>query len=280
MKKRFKHLRERKGFSLIEVLVVLVIIATISVIAFGSAGSGRDTASETATQSDLRTYQGAIQQMLIQHPEIMRFNPTKPSDAVGVIIGYLNEQLEDQWKFEKLSDATASGGVAGTAVKRDAWGNPYGLYIYLDDKTTSYTDADGDALKETDSCVYIVVASAGKNGVGGPVGKDGNNYDAETQKLISAAAMVNNTDGIDDLGVIVRILNGDVFTANFGIDKATLGTLKGVQWIFGVPSTTGGINYDFVSGSVKTASTAGSLDKYYDAQAIKSDNRTLVGSWN
>ena len=270
---------------MVELLGVMVVIAILAAIAIGGIGAARDNANETSAQSDIKTYTTAIQQVVMIHPEVMKFTAladgsTKPANAIETLVGYINDQMEEQWKFEVLPGATLSGGVATSTIKRDAWGNPYGLYIYMDEKTPTYIGKDGVAFKEADSCVYMAIVSAGKNATGGPVGHDGNNFEADTRKIASPAAMVNNTDGADDIGVIIRVLNGDIYTATFGLDKTTLGSLKGIQWIFGVPSSTGGICFDYTTESNKTPTTGGSIDKYYDSLQIKTNGGKLFGTWS
>ena len=279
-KLRKKFAAMRRGSTLVELLGVMAVIAIISVIAVGGITAARDSANETSVQSDIRTFQTSIQQVLVQHPEIMKFTATNPTNAADLFVSYLNDQVEEQWAFERLTGNADSGGIAGTSIKRDAWGNPYGLYIYFDTNATTYTTREGTPLKDTDSCVNIAVVSAGKNSTGGPTGINGSNINQENRKLVSASEMVNNTDGVDDLGVIVRVLNGDVYTATFGLDKTTLGSLEDMQWIYGKPSATGGICYDFVAGTPKTATTAGSVDKYYDNLQVDSANQTLFGTWS
>lgn len=275
-----KKLKRRVGTTMVELLGVMVVIAILAAIAIGGISAARDNANETSAQSDLRTYTTAVQQVAMLHPEIMKFTAQKPANAVDVLVGYINEQVEEKWKFETLAGATDSGGVATSSIKRDSWGNPYGLYVYFDDKAPTYTDKDGVKLKNSDSCIYIAIVSAGKNATGGPVGSNGDNFDSETRKISSAAAMVNNTDGVDDIGVIIRVLNGDTYAATFGLDKTTLGKLN-VPWIYGVPSATGGICYDFKNGVSKTASAGGSLDQYYDAQALQgAASATVYGAWS
>lgn len=287
LKKRVgrKTMKRRKGTTMVELLGVMVVIAILAAIAIGGIGAARDNANETSAQSDIKTYTTAIQQVVMLHPEVMKFTAmpdgsTKPANAIETLVGYINDQMEEQWKFEVLPNATLSGGVATSTIKRDAWGNPYGLYIYMDDKATTYMDKAGATLKESDSCIYMAIVSAGKNATGGPVGHDGNNFDAETRKIATASAMVNNTDGADDLGVIIRVLNGDIYTATFGLDKTTLGSLKKIQWIFGVPSSTGGICFDYTSETSKTPTTGGSIDLYYDSLQVKGANSQLFGTWS
>lgn len=278
MKINFK--KRRKGTNLIELLGVMAVIAIISVIAVGGITAARDSANETSVQSDIKVYQTAIQQVLMQHPEVMKFTAQKPRNAVEVLVGYINDQLESQWKFSVLPGATDSGLVAGTSTKRDAWGNAFGLYVYFDDRAVTYTDANGAPLNDSDSCIYMAVVSGGKNASGGPLGKSGDNYDAVNRTLLSASAGVNNTDGKDDIGTIIRVLNSDVRTATFGQDSSTLGKLKGIQWIFGVPSATGGICHDFTADAAKTATAAGSIDQFYDSLSVGNAAKNLFGNWS
>ena len=80
--------------------------------------------------------------------------------------------------------------------------------------------------------IYIAFVSAGPNGTGGPVGANGDNIDTGNNNvIISPKAMVNSTDGIDDIGVILRIRDGKSFYATFGTENSTLGKLEDVVWI-------------------------------------------------
>lgn len=281
MIERIKKWRLRRGTNLVELLGVMAVIIIIAAITVGGITAARDNANETSVNSDLRTYQIALQQVFVQNPEVMKYTSAGNPNAVKQLVEFINAQLEQDWRFEApATPNTGSGGVAGTAIKRDAWDNPYGLYIYFDDKADTYTDVAGNKLKNSDSCIYIAVVSAGKNGTGGPVGSDGFNFDQSTRTVNSAAAMVNNTDGVDDMGVIVRSLNGDVRTATFGLNESTLGALEDVHWIFGIPDTSGGVLYSFEDEKKMSGTAAGSLDKYYDETALSRLSGDVVGTWS
>jgi len=295
-----RHARKaRKGMTLVELLGVMVVIAILSVIAIGGISAARDNANITSVISDMRTYENSLKQVLMLHPEIMKFVPNKPANAVETVIGYINDQMEEEWAFQLIGGGQAEGGgtvttntgsgaVATSTIKRDAWGNSYCLYIYFDDKTTTYRGkcddvTTGTNLVESDSCVYMVIASPGKNSTGMGLGVDGNNFDATTKRLVDPTKCVNNTDGVDDLGLIIRVLNGDVYSATFGTDKSLLGKMQGIQWVFGVPDQNGGIIHDFNdsnTSSTMVPTQGGSIDQFYDHSVIDSfgkNNLTWIG---
>lgn len=273
--------RWRRGFSMVELLIVIAIMIVLAAIALGVGSAAKDSANRASVNSDLRSYQLAAQQLFIQYPEVVKLDPSKDPNAVTKIIEYLNAQMDDDWGFTPAATPNSgNGGVAGTTIKRDAWGNPYGLYIYFNNKSGTYNDATGVPLDSSDTCIYIVVTSSGKNGTGGAVGYNGTNYDPTTGQITSASAMVNNSDGVDDIGIIVRCLNGEVRIATFGMKEAILGALEDLQWIFGVPDATGGICYDFKANGQKSAVTAGSIDQYFDTDSIMGITGGVVGSWS
>lgn len=289
-----KNVKKRKGMTLVELLGVMVVIAILSVIAIGGISAARDNANVTSVISDMRTFENSVKQMLMIHPEVMKFVYNKPANAAETMVKYLNEQTEEQWDFEFIGGGTDefgtqittnnnSGAIATTTIKRDAWGNAYTLYIYFDDLATTYrSKEDGVNLVNSDSCVYMVIASPGKNSTGVGLGADGNNYDAMSKKIVDPRKCVNNTDGVDDIGLIVRILNGDVYSATFGTDKTILGKLKGTQWVFGIPSTNGGVIHDFTQSDTSTVVQGciqgGSVDQFYDYSALEAKGKvTWVG---
>lgn len=282
--------KRRKGYTLLETMATIALVMILSAAAYGGISAGMDKANTSNTTSDIRTYGNAVQQMFIAHPEVMKYTKAKLPTSIEKIVGYVNDQLEEAWDFTMFSDVDDSGAVAYSTQKRDAWGNPYGLYIYLDDvaagvtESTNYLDSTGTALETTDSCIYIVIGSAGKGGTGMITGSDGSNIDFATKEATAATAAVNNTDGQDDIGVIVRLLNGDSYSATFGTSNSTLGELKKIQWIFGQAKS--GTYFDFtgtLTAITPTTVSGGSVDKYYDKNAIENDANVstsgLIGAW-
>lgn len=268
------------GFTLFELVIAISIMLILSVIAVGAFSSTQNKAHVTVSNNDMNAYATAIQQAFIDYPTMSRFTDSSPANATKYIVDAINSELDDSLKLTYLTGATGSGGVAYSTTKRDGWGMPYGLYVYTNSNITTIADASGTALSPTgNSCLYIAVMSAGTNGIGGPAGVDGTNITAGTGAVTSAAAMVNNTDGKDDMGVIVRVLNGDVRSASFGSKSLALGDLTDHQWILGKPSATGGVCYDFASKKSATVTLAGSLDKYTSGDIVNKEAANVIGTW-
>ena len=272
-------LKRRVGASLMELLMYIVIAAILAAAVISGAASLRGKAQTTTSVQTIQTYTDALQAASAVYPEIMKFTPTKPSGAIATLVEHINQQLDEQYRLEVLPGQTGSGLVAYSKIARDAWNNPFGLYVYFNDKRGTYNDSTGAPLSKSSSCIYMVIMSAGRNGTGGPVGYDGDNFDPATRDILSPANAVNNTDGIDDVGTIVRIMNGDIYVATFGQESSVLGDLKNTQWILGVPDV--GICYDYEGNTQKTAISGGSIDEYPNALAITNDttNRDYC-KWN
>lgn len=286
MTKFFKK-KTKKGSTLVELIGVMIVIAIIAAIAIGGIIAARDRANVTNTQSDLRTYENAAKQVMMAYPDIMKYKDggTDPK----AVLDLLNAQLETEWQFTNefgegslsAGNVANSGAIGYSTIKRDAWDMPYALYLYTDTNTTKYTGETGAALEDEDSCLYLVIASAGKNSTGVGVGTTGDNIYGEDNHIKAQDAMINNTDGVDDMGIIVRILNGDVYSATFGFEGSTLGVLKGKNWIFGATDgDLNGVYYDAAAQQSKTTVTeAGSLDEYPNEAALSGVGGSTIGSW-
>ena len=255
--------KSKKGSTLVELIGVMIVIAIIAAIAVGGIIAARDRANVTNTRSDLRTYENAVKQVMMAYPNIMKYEDATTVDgdaAITHVIDLINAQLETEWKFtQKFDNGTAavenkSGAVAYSETKRDAWGMPYALYIYTDSQDTAH------GYTNKDSVLYLTIASAGKNSTGVGVGTQGKNINQTTGAITDQNAMINNTDGIDDMGLIVRIKNGDVYSATFGYEGATLGDLKDTYWVFGVAQTGTGVHYCAKDASTPTVTKADTLD--------------------
>jgi prepilin-type N-terminal cleavage/methylation domain-containing protein len=89
-------MKNEKGFSLVELLVVVIIIAIIAAIAIPNLLASRRAANEASAISALRTIHSA---------EITYFSTTGSNAGYAVLAGLLTDQLIDS----QLAGATAAG---------------------------------------------------------------------------------------------------------------------------------------------------------------------------
>lgn len=265
---------KRKAFSLVEILIAIVVIGILVALSIVAGTSAQNKARLAVARNDLDSMKNSVYQALLTYPEVMRYKDDDTNWATN-LVEYINSELDDSWTLKMVpgnETNTVSGGIAYTETYRDPWGAPYGVYAYTDSHADVYRDETGAALSDSDSVLYIVIMSAGPNGTGGPMGYDGSNASGTTRDIVSSTAMVNNTDGIDDVGIIIRVLNGSTYYASFGFKDADLGTLEGDQWILGEigASAQGGIYRDFAGESSPTSIVyAGSLDHIPNAETLE-----------
>lgn len=269
--------KKRRGMSLAETLITIIIMALVGAGTFAFATSGVTKAQNSTAQSDLRNFMSAMQQTLVAHPDIVRFQPDNVDDhktvAINKIVDYVNETVDSQWQFTPVQGAVSSGLIATSALK-DPWDTPYGLYVFFNNNTDKfYTGPNGVALDTSNNVVYICVTSAGKNASGMQAGISGANLDPEG-KIISSSGSIYVTDGIDDRGIIIRILDGDMASVMFGFENTGLGTLKDTYWVLGAANggtgaNNGGNGYDFENQCPATAKMGGSIDEFPDEDSIE-----------
>ena len=284
--------KARKGFSLVELLIAVVVLGILSSMLIAAGTASQNKARMSVAQNDLDSMKNSIYQALMAHPNLMRMQDVTDGVTTDIaqrnfeqLLVYLNAELDDAWQLTKVAGFNGGSGLAfQTATQKDPWGSPYGVYVYTNAHTTGYMSDDyttgGDVnarLTDTDSTMYIVVVSSGRNGTGGPNGATGENLQTDGTFESSNAAL-NNSDGVDDLGTIIRLKNGTLRTASFGTDQATLGSLSGYQWIYGACSNGNGSYWDFKGNTGKTTvSCAASIDACYDINTVAAAD-TMIGA--
>lgn len=103
----------RRGFSLIELLLVLVILAVLTAIVVPKFAGRSEQARVTAAQTDIRSFETALGEFEV---DVGRY----PTEAEG--LDALVEEPSDvkNWK--------AGGYLNRNAIPKDPWGNPY-VYV-------------------------------------------------------------------------------------------------------------------------------------------------------
>ena len=275
-----ERLERKKGFSL-QGLLIAVAVAAVLAVSIGSVySSSMKKANDHNLRAQMEVYLTAVQNIMISNPNINRFTATNPANAADTLVGLMNSELDESTAITRCADNADSGLIGYTTRCLDPWKNPYGISVYWADKGTTYGSgrAAGDLFSTSDSVLTIAIVSAGANGTGGPAGVDGSNIDISSKAILSAANCVNNTDGKDDEGMIIQVVNGSATGQYFGMKGLGIGALKDKQWIYGVPTTTGGVLYDFANKSAMSGvTTAGSVAEYYNEDLVNAAGRSIFG---
>lgn len=290
--------KARKGFSLVELLIAVVVLGILGAMLIAAGTAAQNKARVSVASNDIDSVRNAVYTAFMMKPQVMQYTDGTANWA-QTVVNNINEELDENWQWELLPEvktaangAPSSGPIAQTPRMRDPWNNPYTMYIYTDSFTTTYRDEAGTQnLPESDSVMYVVIASAGPNGTGVGMGYQGNIAVDATWGIAvdgSRANMVNNTDGIDDLGVVIRIRNGSTSMATFGWGAAAMGDMANTQWVFcghqgaGSYAVTG--KYTKKDGSSITESnpfTSGSsLDQFPNLEKLQNGKAlgTVVGN--
>jgi len=92
-----KVLKKRTGFTLVELLIVIIIIGILAGAMLLVAGSGTDKAEATKIISDLRGLKAAALMYYADNPNV----GTLPDDAIDKLAVYMDRELDkDLYKFE------------------------------------------------------------------------------------------------------------------------------------------------------------------------------------
>lgn len=248
MAKRLAN-KQRKGFSLVELVVVILIIAILAAAIFLGGATVINQARESQVKSDLRNMATYVQDMLYENPDLQyhskfaagegfTYDPTTKTFTYASETDATKENMEVMTKLLNANYLTADFQLGEVT---DAWDNPY-LFSY--DQTVS------QATGETSSCI-VVISSMGVNTIdessngataagalkvadtfdtdmdaavkGSAVGTTGvtaaganKAYTSAEQfaALLGQGSSVYNTQ--DDYGVVIVMIDGEVSTAYYG----------------------------------------------------------------
>ena len=142
----------KKGFTLIEMLVVISLIGILAALALVSFSSAQKQARDTSRRSDLKQYQSALE---IYGNQASGLYPsrTAASSAYSVLCSDLNAVLEPDISCSEdpknASDATFTYNFISNGTNGTATATTYVLWGKLESKATT---------------TYWIVCSNGKNG--------------------------------------------------------------------------------------------------------------------
>ena len=191
----------RKGFSLVELVVVILIIAILAVAVFAGGSAVIKKSQVSRTTSDLHNFSVAVESTLNETPAVANMGNYKDM-AAGKMLEKLNLNLAEDYQLELLTSESpevkntsnniksTKGAPADTdsyfiakSKKTDAWDNSY--YVIFDTQ-------DRNGLGKSD--FFITVISAGP--------------DAKT--ALDGIIGGTNGDKADDIFLLVQYTDGDV----------------------------------------------------------------------
>ncbi|MEN6309044.1 MAG: type II secretion system protein [Anaerohalosphaeraceae bacterium] len=139
--------RARKGFTLVEILIVVVILGILAAIVIPQFSQASTDSKKSSLQSNLQTIRSQIALYKIQH------NDTTPSDVDATFKSQMMEftALDGTFVVDGAKDATYSFGPylqVGVPVNPFTNGNVLGTdWLYTTDgETWEFTAGDGGGL--------------------------------------------------------------------------------------------------------------------------------------
>lgn len=189
-------IKANKGFSLIELLMVIAVIGILSAIVLTSLSIARNKAKEATTKIQMKDFekmviaaQGEaseqIKDITVSVNTAGESTCASPNDLRGV-----SNSCYTKW-MESLNEIITAGNLFTNngALDRDAWGSPFLL-----DENEGETSGP-----ENCECRYDVIASAGPNGI----------FESATSMSLCPGATWNTAQTFsgDDFGLFLQRYN-------------------------------------------------------------------------
>lgn len=193
-----KKQKARKGFSLVELLIAVVVLGILSAIAINTGTTAQKRARVTAALTGLSDYETAFTTAVVTHPGVMGDREEAwgtdgssytANEAFKRLVFYMNESLEAdlQLVWNPLTNCFES-------QKGDPWGGKYTLteYPLPEGETDGYDPTTGSGLKAMRVSIWAT----------------GNDAGIIAKKVISA----------DSVGVGLTYQGGNVSTHYHGVN--------------------------------------------------------------
>ncbi len=142
--------RVRHGFTLIEILIVVVILGILAAIVIPQFTDAAEEASRSNLQSQLQTIRSQIELYNVQ-------NPATPYDAATGMVGFWDPLIQNNYlqtmPKNPLQNGATSVAAAPAATVGWVWaesspGDTWTLNLYSVDEDGNYFDGDGDNLPD------------------------------------------------------------------------------------------------------------------------------------
>ena len=213
--------KRKTGFTLVEILVVILIIGLLFVFLVPKIDSSTDKARETGIKTDMRSYQTAFEAVAREHGGLGANAIDDEAKAIQLINGYLDPAL-------KIGAATATtncaSGEAGYDVaKQDPWNNEY-IFTYAakEDSNNSYVSIRTMGKDMRDDYVNTALVTnlaayeldaAGKVSAPAAAANGCLDTDLETARTNNGT---KTADKVDDYVLGTWYLDGQIFSATAG----------------------------------------------------------------
>lgn len=139
-----QNLTKKKGMTLIEVIVVVIILSLLAGITYGSVSSSQNKARVAAVNTDLQAYKDAFTIACVTKPSLIDDRIAAWTDATTYsseqglkrLVRYMNEYLDENLAFSWDDELKCY-----VSRKNDAWGGKYILIEYpYQDSGVNYFD--------------------------------------------------------------------------------------------------------------------------------------------
>ncbi len=156
------HAREKKGFTLVEILAVLFIVGVLLGIVLGSARYATQVARISRAESDLQALEDALDRFHLV------FGEYPPVDSATNLVAYSRDALGDATEDGKRNTFRFANLLPGGFTAIDPWQNPYVYRIYSPER-----GMDVEA-EPSDDTLYALAST-------GPDGREGTDDDIQAQ---------------------------------------------------------------------------------------------------
>lgn len=155
MLQKFKQLfKNQKGFTLVEILVVIVIIGILFVLLLPRLDFANDRARQTGVKNNFRAFQIAAEAYL------------KETAGQNITQDGLNTYLDNAIQIKSASKtAIATAVVAGDSAEKDPWGTPYKIEMKKPNATTAQVIIKSAGKKATIGSPEFYAATYYKEGL-------------------------------------------------------------------------------------------------------------------
>lgn len=150
-----RHSDQEEGFTLIELMVVVLIIAILMAIAIPTFLSAKNTANNRAAQSDLRNAL-TVEQTLFTHDQVYYGADTSAAllSSSEPNLSWVSGGTASMAKTNEVQALTASSGSAVCLASSSVSGNYYAIYAASGAGTLYYTGSGA-----TDPCTAAVTTA-------------------------------------------------------------------------------------------------------------------------